>query len=74
MPVITHETVSGSVYAVAGSWVRKLNGSGGGVVDDWTEVRSVTRIPASVRHPGSEGSILEVVLEDGKRMYTSPLR
>ncbi|CAN5443491.1 hypothetical protein BH23ACT9_BH23ACT9_40200 [soil metagenome] len=65
-----YRTESGSVYEVAGNRIRRTSVSG---VNPWQEYRSINRLPASLFSPGEPGEVLEVVLGDGKRIFTSRL-
>ncbi len=76
MPTPTLEiyrTESGSLYEVEGRRIRRVGGDGTGPLDDWTPYVAVARLPAALFRPGSDGEILEVVLENGRRIYTSRL-
>ena len=73
LPRTTYTTRSGSVYELSGSRIRRANGDGSGPVDDWTPYREADLIPAAARWPGQQGRILEVLLADGERLYTSPV-
>ena len=68
-----YRTESGAVYEVAGNKIRRHSATRDGLVADWQEYRSISRLPASLLSPGEEGEVLEVVLASGRRIFTSRL-
>jgi hypothetical protein len=68
-----YRTESGSVYEVVGDQVRRSAVDGRPALEGWQRYRSINRLPASLFKPGQQGEVLEVVLEDGRRIYTSRL-
>ena len=68
-----YRTESGSVYEVAGDQVRRSSTDGHPTLDGWQTYRSINRLPASLFKPGQPGEVLEVVLDNGRRIYTSRL-
>jgi hypothetical protein len=68
-----YRTESGAVYEVAGTMIRRTGRDGDGPAAEWQEFTAIGRIPASLFTPGETGEILEVVLANGRRIYTSRL-
>lgn len=68
-----YRTESGSVYEVVGDQIRRTSDEGRPDIDGWQTYRSINRLPASLFRPGQPGEVLEVLLESGRRIYTSRL-
>ncbi len=66
-----YRTESGSVYEVEGQMIRRT--STAGPPASWQRYRSISRVPASLFAPGESGEVLEVLMEDGRRIFTSRL-
>lgn len=62
------------MYEVVGRQVRRAGGDGSGPLDAWHPYVAINRLPAALRSPGTPGEVLEIVLEGGRRVYTSRLR
>ncbi|HUG86452.1 MAG TPA: hypothetical protein VMM13_17935, partial [Euzebya sp.] len=57
----------------AGNRIRRSSPDHSGLVAQWEEYRSISRLPASLLSPGQPGEVLEVVLASGRRLFTSRL-
>lgn len=68
-----YRTESGSVYEVDGDRIRRHADDDRVPTGEWQRYRAISRLPASLFAPGEPGEVLEVVLADGRRIYTSRL-
>ena len=68
-----YRTESGAIYEVLGNRIRRHASDRPGLVEDWEEYRSISRLPASLLRAGEAGEVLEVVLANGRRVFTSRL-
>lgn len=66
-----YRTESGSVYEVYDGRVRRHARDHKGAAEEWTPYVAISRIPAAVLRPGTQGEVLEIVLRGGRRIYTS---